>query len=421
MIIPGRRATALASAAGRTWPKAFTQPSTSGGRVSDAASLLARTAKNIAPSRRAYADATVCSMSTASAPVCLCSNCLLATVATTPVAVAMRPQTMCLGASARASSTEIQRELKPGLQALEDSLGKKSRELWNVIKTGRTHLQDATPIRLGQEFLGYQGQLKRAERRVAFATVELLELAIGGTAVGTGINAHPKFAPRVCDLLSLEVRIPLRETDNHFQAQSALDGAVMVSGVMKSIAVTLTKIANDIRWMGCGPRAGLGEIEVPAVQPGSSIMPGKVNPVIAESVLMVCQRVIGNDVTITAAASSGNFELLVAMPVIAEALLESITLLGRCAENFAEQCIDGIVATRRGPESVEAGLMLGTALAPVIGYEAAAAIAKEAAKTGRTIREVAREKTQLSEAQLTDLLNPEKMVEPSDRVLPVSG
>lgn len=195
----------------------------------------------------------------------------------------------------------------------------------------------------------------------------------------------------------------------------------MVSGVMKSIAVTLTKIANDIRWMGCGPRAGLGEIEVPAVQPGSSIMPGKVNPVIAESVLMVCQRVIGNDVTITAAASSGNFELLVAMPVIAEALLESITLLGRCAENFAEQCIDGIVATRRGPESVEAGLMLGTALAPVIGYEAAAAIAKEAAKTGRTIREVAREKTQLSEAQLTDLLNPEKMVEPSDRVLPVSG
>ncbi len=320
-----------------------------------------------------------------------------------------------------AALTEIQRELKPGLQALEDSLGKKSRELWNVIKTGRTHLQDATPIRLGQEFLGYQGQLKRAERRVAFATVELLELAIGGTAVGTGINAHPKFAPRVCDLLSLEVRIPLRETDNHFQAQSALDGAVMVSGVMKSIAVTLTKIANDIRWMGCGPRAGLGEIEVPAVQPGSSIMPGKVNPVIAESVLMVCQRVIGNDVTITAAASSGNFELLVAMPVIAEALLESITLLGRCAENFAEQCIDGIVATRRGPESVEAGLMLGTALAPVIGYEAAAAIAKEAAKTGRTIREVAREKTQLSEAQLTDLLNPEKMVEPSDRVLPVSG
>lgn len=320
-----------------------------------------------------------------------------------------------------AALLEIGRVLEPGLRALEVSLGNKSRETWNVIKTGRTHLQDATPIRLGQEFLGYQGQVQRALKRLAFAADELREVAIGGTAVGTGINAHPEFSARVCQLLSNEINMPVRETDNHFQAQATLDGVVMASGVLKTIAVSLTKIANDIRWMGCGPRAGFAEIDVPAVQPGSSIMPGKVNPVIAESVLMVCQRVIGNDVTVTAAASSGNFELLVAMPVIAEALLESIFLLGNCANNFAKQCIDGIVATRRGPETVEAGLMLGTALAPVIGYEPAAAIAKEAAKSGRTIREVAREKTQLSEAQLSDLLNPEKMVEPSARVLPASG
>ncbi len=320
-----------------------------------------------------------------------------------------------------AALEEITRQLRPALNKLEASLREKSRQTWNVIKTGRTHLQDATPIRLGQEFLGHAGQVQRAGRRLDAAQKDLAEVALGGTAVGTGINAHPKFSPRVCQLLSQWVGVQIIESDNHFQAQATLDGACFASGALKTIAVSLTKIANDIRWMACGPRAGFAEIEIPAVQPGSSIMPGKVNPVIAESLLMVCQRVIGNDATVTAAASSGNFELIVAMPVVAAALLESITLLARASENFALQCVDGIVATARGPALVESGLMLATALAPVIGYEKAAAIAKEAAKTGKTIRETAAASTNLSPHQLDELLNPATMVEPSDKILPTSG
>ncbi|NNM85880.1 MAG: class II fumarate hydratase [Phycisphaerales bacterium] len=320
-----------------------------------------------------------------------------------------------------AALEEITRQLRPALTKLEMSLREKSRETWNVIKTGRTHLQDATPIRLGQEFLGYAGQVQRSGRRLDAAEKELAEVALGGTAVGTGINAHPKFSPRVCQLLSQWLEVQIVESDNHFQAQATLDGACFASGVLKTIAVSLTKIANDVRWMACGPRAGFAEIEIPAVQPGSSIMPGKVNPVIAESLLMVCQRVIGNDATVTAAASSGNFELIVAMPVVAAALLESITLLARASENFALQCVDGIVATTRGPALVESGLMLATALAPVVGYEKAAALAKEAAKTGKTIREMAAATTNLSPQQLDELLNPAAMVEPSDKILPTSG
>ncbi len=320
-----------------------------------------------------------------------------------------------------AALEEITRQLRPALNKLEASLREKSRQTWNVIKTGRTHLQDATPIRLGQEFLGHAGQVQRAGRRLDAAQKDLAEVALGGTAVGTGINAHPKFSPRVCQLLSQWVGVQIIESDNHFQAQATLDGACFASGALKTIAVSLTKIANDIRWMACGPRAGFAEIEIPAVQPGSSIMPGKVNPVIAESLLMVCQRVIGNDATVAAAASSGNFELIVAMPVVAAALLESITLLARAAENFALQCVDGIVATARGPALVESGLMLATALAPVVGYEKAAAIAKEAAKTGKTIREMAASVTNLSPQQLDELLNPATMVEPSDKILPTAG
>ncbi len=316
---------------------------------------------------------------------------------------------------------EIVRMLEPALQILQSSLAEKSRQLWDVIKTGRTHLQDATPIRLGQEFLGYRGQIERSTKRLESALADLSELAIGGTAVGTGINAHPQFATKVCEKLSTALGYKVRETTNHFQAQSSLDALVMTSGVLKTIAVSLTKIANDIRWMGCGPRAGFGEIEIPAVQPGSSIMPGKVNPVIAESLIMVCQRVVGNDATITAAGSSGNFELNVAMPVAAAATLESIALLGHGIKNFAIQCVDGIKATRRGPELVSAGLMLATALAPVIGYEAAASIAKEAAASGKTIAEIAAQKTKLSSDELQKLLDPVKMVEPSDAILPVSG
>src|SRR5271170_2282872 len=193
---------------------------------------------------------------------------------------------------------QIKEVLRPGLARLEESLRKKSRETWDVIKTGRTHLQDATPIRMGQEFLGHAGQVQRALRRLAAAENELAEVALGGTAVGTGINAHPRFASGVCKLLSSWLGIKIHETDNHFQAQSTLDAVAFCSGVLKCIAISLTKIANDIRWMSCGPRAGLGEIEIPAVQPGSSIMPGKVNPVIAESILMVCQRVQGNDAAV---------------------------------------------------------------------------------------------------------------------------
>ena len=312
-----------------------------------------------------------------------------------------------------AALAQGRRVLRPGLAKLEASLNKKSQETWNIIKTGRTHLQDATPIRMGQEFLGFAGQVERARRRWAAAESELAEVALGGTAVGTGLNTHPRFAGRVCALLAQWLEIEIYESTNHFQAQATLDAAAFASGVLKTIAISLTKIANDLRWMGCGPRAGLGEIEIPPVQPGSSIMPGKVNPVIAESLLMVCQRVIGNDATITAAATSGNFELIVALPVAAEALLESSTLLGRAAENFAVQCVDGVQPTRRGPQLVEAGLMLATALAPVIGYEQAAAIAKEAAATGKTIREVAAVKTRLPPERLAELLDPAAMLESS--------
>jgi fumarate hydratase class II len=274
---------------------------------------------------------------------------------------------------------------------------------------------------MGQEFLGWAGQIERSLDRLTFAEDQLAEVAIGGTAVGTGINAHPKYPKSVCDFVSQWLGINIKESDNHFQSQNTLDNAVMASGVLRTIAVSLTKIANDIRWMGSGPRAGFGELDVPAVQPGSSIMPGKVNPVIAESVLMVCQRAIGNDAAIVAAGSTGNFELIVTIPVVAQCLDESITLLGAAAKNFADQCIDGLKPTTKGPELVEKGLMLATALAPVIGYDAAAALAKKASKTGQTIRELARTDTKLTEQQLTELLDPATMVEPSDRVLPAGG
>ena len=306
---------------------------------------------------------------------------------------------------------EMRNELRPGLAKLAASLRAKSKELWDVIKTGRTHLQDATPIRLGQEFLGYAGQIERGLERLDFAVRQLAEVPIGGTAVGTGINAHPTYAESVCRKLSEWMKIEVRESTNHFQAQATLDAVVMAHGVLRTIAVSLTKVANDIRWMGSGPRAGLGEIELPAVQPGSSIMPGKVNPVIAESLLMVCQRVIGNDATVVAAGMSGNFELIVTIPVVAACMDESICLLGKAAANFATQCVDGIKATSRGPELVEQGLMLATALAPVIGYEKAAEIAKEAAKTGRTVREVARKRSGLGEDELEKLLDVRRMVD----------
>jgi len=281
-----------------------------------------------------------------------------------------------------------------------------------VIKTGRTHLQDATPIRLGQEFLGYAGQIERGIRRLRHAQEELGEVALGGTAVGTGINTHPQFAARVCALLSQELGVAIQETDNHFQAQSSLDTVLEASGSLRTLAVSLQKIANDIRWLGSGPRAGLGELALPEVQPGSSIMPGKVNPVIAESLIQVGAQVIGCDAAVAQAAQGSYFELNLMMPVAAHNVLEAIELLASASQNFTERCIVGLSATQRGPEMVERGLMLATGLVPAIGYDAASDIAKEAAKTGRTIREVAREKTSLSEDELKHLLDATKMTAP---------
>ena len=306
----------------------------------------------------------------------------------------------------------IERRLVPALQGLQAALEAKSKELWGVVKTGRTHLQDATPIRLGQEFAGYAGQAERAVRRLRRIQEELLEVALGGTAVGTGVNTHPQFASRVCEVLSRELGVPVRETDNHFQAQNTLDGVLEASGSLRTAAVSLMKIANDIRWLGSGPRAGLGELALPEVQPGSSIMPGKVNPVIAESLIQVAAQVIGNDAAVSVAAQGSYFELNMMMPVAARNLLESIDLLAAAAANFGEQCVKGLAATERGPQMVERGLAIATALAPVIGYDAAAAIAKEAAASGRTIREVARDKTDLPDEELDRILDPAAMTEP---------
>ena len=311
-----------------------------------------------------------------------------------------------------AALVQIKERLIPALENLQGALEEKSREFWPLVKTGRTHLQDATPIRLGQEFLGYAGQVERGIRRLKHARAELGEVALGGTAVGTGVNAHPEFAARVCSSLSEKTGVHLRETDNHFQAQNTLDSVVEASGSLRTIALSLNKIANDVRWLGSGPRAGLSELALPEVQPGSSIMPGKVNPVISESVIQAAAQVVGNDLTVAQAAQGSYFELNMMMPVAAHNLLESIDLLAASADNFADQCVKGLKATETGPQMVERGLMLGTALAPAIGYDAAAAIAKEAAASGGTIREMALERTELSAEELDSLLDPVKMTEP---------
>ncbi len=306
----------------------------------------------------------------------------------------------------------MREELAPALSALRASLAAKAEELWPVVKTGRTHLQDATPLRLGQEFQGYAGQVARALRRLERAAVELEEVALGGTAVGTGLNTHPLFGARVCERLSAATGLAVRETDNHFQAQSNLDAVVAYSGALRAAAIALLKIANDISWLGSGPRAGLGELTLPEVQPGSSIMPGKVNPVIPEALIQVCAQVMGNDATVAIAGQRSFFELNTMMPVAGYNLLQSIELLAAAARNFGERCVDGLQATERGPELVEEGLGIATGLAPIIGYDAAAEVAKEAASSGRTIREVAQERTGLSDEDLRRALDPTSMTEP---------
>ena len=306
----------------------------------------------------------------------------------------------------------IHEGLIPALSRLQAELERRAEEFMPVIKTGRTHLQDATPIRLGQEFKGYAGQMERGVERLRHAERELSEVALGGTAVGTGVNTHPEFADRVCAKLSDELGVPVRETQNHFQAQSSLDALVEASGALKTVAVSLIKISNDIRWLGSGPRAGIGEIELPEVQPGSSIMPGKVNPVIPEAVCQVAAQVIGNDATIAIAGQSGNFEINVMMPVAAYNLLQSIDLLEAACRNLTDRCISGLKATGKGPEMVDKGLAIATTLVPLLGYDATAAIAKEAQAEGKTIREVAVARTGLSEEELDRILAPGSMTEP---------
>ncbi len=306
-----------------------------------------------------------------------------------------------------AAAEEATHKLVPALRELEHELHQKAREFHSVIKIGRTHLQDAVPMRLGQEFSGYSQQVSCAGERISHAIKELFELALGGTAVGTGLNANPGFAAQVIADLARVTGLPFTETRNHFEAQAARDAVVNLSGTLRGAAVALTKVANDIRWLGSGPRCGIGELKLPAVQPGSSIMPGKVNPVIAESLLMACAQVIGYDATIAWCGAAGNFELNVMMPVMAYDLLESISLLANGARNFSRKLVKGLEADRERAEAfVEQSLAMGTALAPVIGYERAAVLVKDAYASGRTVREVAGEKSGIEKEMLDRLLDP---------------
>ncbi len=307
----------------------------------------------------------------------------------------------------------IDRELLPALAVLHTTLVHKSLEFAGVVKIGRTHLQDATPVRLGQEFGGYARQIELGIRRVENSRASLGELALGGTAVGTGINTHPDFAAKVITLLARETDCQFFvEAADHFEAQSAQDSLVEASGALRTLAVSLIKIANDIRWLGSGPRCGIGEINLPETQPGSSIMPGKVNPVIAESLLQVCVHVVGNDTAVALGGQSGNFELNVMLPVMAYNLLQAIQLQAAAVKNFTAKCVAGLTANEARCEAmIEQSLAMCTALAPEIGYDAAAQIAKESYRTGKTVREVALEQKVLSPERLKVLLDPGRMTE----------
>jgi fumarate hydratase class II len=312
-----------------------------------------------------------------------------------------------------AALERIEKDLIPALKNLEKALSAKAREFDRIVKIGRTHLQDATPIRLGQEFSGYARQITFGIKRLETVKESLGEVALGGTAVGTGLNAHPEFAKRVIAQLGRETGLSLREAENHFEALAAKEAVVEASGALRSLAVSLFKIANDIRWLASGPRCGIGEIRLPETQPGSSIMPGKVNPVIAESVMQAAAQVVGNDAAIALGGLSGNFELNVMMPVMAYNLLQSIELLARSAENFTARSVKGIKADEaRARSMIEQSLAMCTALAPVIGYDKAALIAKEAYRTGKTVREIAIGQKVLPKEELNKLLDPWRMTEP---------
>ena len=311
-----------------------------------------------------------------------------------------------------AGYSAVAEHLIPALEVLAKALEEKAEAFDDVVKIGRTHLADAVPVRLGQEYSGYAQQVRNGIARLEASLPRLAELALGGTAVGTGLNAPPGFAEGVIRRLAEATGHPFRGAPNRFEALAAKDAAVEMSGQLKTIAVSLTKVANDIRWLSSGPRCGIAEITIPSLQPGSSIMPGKINPVIPESVLMVAAQVMGNDATIAVGGMAGNFELNVMMPVIAYNLLQSIEILANAAKMLAEKCVEGTEANReRCQEMVEKSLAMVTALAPKIGYDPAAAIAKEAFATGRTVREIAREKKVLPEGELDEVLDAHRQTE----------
>jgi len=315
-----------------------------------------------------------------------------------------------------AATASLVSDLIPALEHLATSLEAKAEEFADVYKSGRTHLMDATPVTLGQEFSGYAAAIRYGVERLMVALPRVAEVPLGGTAVGTGINTPEGFPQRVIALLAEDSGLPITEARNHFEAQSARDGLVEVSGALRTIAVSLTKICNDLRWMGSGPNTGLGEIQLPDLQPGSSIMPGKVNPVVPEAVLMVCARVVGNDATVAWAGASGSFELNVQIPVIALGVLESSRLLANASRVLADRTVDGIVANvDRARRLAEASPSIVTPLNRVIGYENAAAIAKHAVKQGLTVREAAVdlgfvERGEVTEEQLDALLDVTTMV-----------
>ncbi len=307
----------------------------------------------------------------------------------------------------------VEHELLPALDALATALEAKAEAFDGVLKSGRTHLMDATPVRLGQQFGGYAHQVRRGIDRVRQAATEVEELALGGTATGTGINTHPDFPPLAIAKIAEATGLPFREAENHFEAQAGKDAVVSLSGALNTVAASLMKIADDVRWLASGPTSGIHEISLPAVQPGSSIMPGKVNPVMSEALMMVCARVAGNHTTITIGGQRGNFELNVMMPVLAHALLESIGILAGAVTTFTERCVTGIRANEaRAQELLEKNPSIATALNPYIGYDRAAEIAKRSAKEGRSVRDVATEEGVLSPEELDQALDVRGMTEP---------
>lgn len=321
-----------------------------------------------------------------------------------------------------AVAQELSVKLLPSLEKLQAALTQKGTDFLDVLKIGRTHLMDATPVRLGQEFHGYARQIEHSVDRVHKAIKTVAEIPLGGTAVGTGLNRHPDFPTVAIRLLAEKTGLPFREAKDHFEAQSAKDSLVEVSGQLKTIATSLFKIANDIRWLGSGPQCALGEIALPATQPGSSIMPGKVNPVMSESLMQVCARVFGNDATVTWCAAAGsNFELNVMMPALAAALLESIGLLATSAQLFSERCVEGITARKeRCNALIESSLAMATGLIPLLGYDRAAIIAKESAQTGITVRQLCLDrltKLGITVAEVNQALDPARMCAPSIGVL----